>query len=401
MAQSKPRLLVLASTYPRWAGDTEPGFVHELARRLTTEFDVLVVGPHAPGAQAFEILDGVSVERYRYAPSRFESLVNNGGIATNLKRARWKWLLLPGFMAAQAWATWRAIVRFRPQVVHAHWLVPQGVTIAMLRMLDPRTPRFLVTSHGGDLFSLRSWPMRQLKRFVLKRASAVTVVSSAMREPVLNLGADPARLSIEPMGVDLQGRFTPGAVPPAGPPRLLFVGRLVEKKGLSHLIGALPRVLDAFPDAGLDIVGFGPEEAALRDQVRACGLDGHVEFLGALPQERLPALYRRAAVFVAPFVAAADGDQEGLGLVLVEAAGCGCPVVAGDVPAVRDVVTSPVTGRVVSARNAAQLSEALVAVLTEGRSAEADSSRARSVDAFDWASRARAYSRLLGAQGGR
>lgn len=400
MSHSRPRLLVLASTYPRWAGDTEPGFVHELARRLANEFEVLVVGPHAPGARAVEMLDGVCVERYRYAPGRFESLVNNGGIATNLKHAPWKWLLLPGFMAAQVWATWRAVVRFRPQVVHAHWLIPQGVTIALLRVLDPRTPPFVVTSHGGDLFSLRGWAMRQLKRLVLKRASAITVVSSAMQEPVLGLGADPARLSVEPMGVDLQERFTPGAFAPAGPQRLLFVGRLVEKKGLSHLIEALPEVFAAFPDTGLDIVGFGPEEAALRAQVRTLGLDGRVEFLGAMPQERLPALYRQAAAFVAPFVAAADGDQEGLGLVLVEAAGCGCPVVAGDVPAVRDVVSSPVTGRVVSARNAAQLSEALIAVLRAGRSADADAARARAVDGFDWSSRARAYSRLLKGQDG-
>src|SRR5690606_6282774 len=91
-----PTLLVLTSTYPRWAGDPEPGFVHELAKRLTDRFRVIVLGPHAPGAKTAEVLDGVEVIRYRYAPERMETLVNDGGIITNLRRSRWKYLLVPG-----------------------------------------------------------------------------------------------------------------------------------------------------------------------------------------------------------------------------------------------------------------------------------------------------------------
>ncbi len=87
-ASGRPVLLVLSSTYPRWSGDHEPGFVHELARRLTTTFDVVAVVPRAPGASDREMLDGVTVIRYGYAPRRFETLVNDGGIVTNLKRHR-------------------------------------------------------------------------------------------------------------------------------------------------------------------------------------------------------------------------------------------------------------------------------------------------------------------------
>src|SRR5690606_9209651 len=64
---SRPVLLVLASTYPRWPGDPEPGFVHELSRRLTDRFRVIALCPHAPGARTAERMDGVEVVRYRYA----------------------------------------------------------------------------------------------------------------------------------------------------------------------------------------------------------------------------------------------------------------------------------------------------------------------------------------------
>src|ERR1700761_7916542 len=108
----RPRLLVLTSTYPRWAGDPEPGFVHELSRRLAETFDVRVIGPHAAGALAWERLDGVDIHRYRYAPVAMETLVNHGGILTNLKRSIWKWLLVPTFLAGQYLALRKALREF-------------------------------------------------------------------------------------------------------------------------------------------------------------------------------------------------------------------------------------------------------------------------------------------------
>jgi glycosyltransferase involved in cell wall biosynthesis len=391
-----PRLLVLASTYPRWAGDPEPGFVHELARRLTGDFEVLVVGPHAPGARLRETHEGVTVARYRYAPRSLETLVNDGGIVGNLRRHPWKALLLPGFVLAQTWATWRAIRQHRPDVIHAHWLVPQGLVVALLGLLPGRWPPFVVTSHGADLFALRGTAWQWLKRLVVRRAAAVTVVSSAMQEAVLGLGADPATLSVQSMGVDLQHRFTPDDSQPRSRHELLFVGRLVAKKGLLHLLQAMPAILRANPEAHLTVAGFGPEEARLRQACEALCLVHCVSFLGPVEQVALPELYRRAAVFVAPFVRAPGGDEEGLGLVLVEAAGCGCPVVAGQVAAVRDVVDDPAIGVIVDPLDAEALAAAVLDAM--GGSAgtpESGRRRAAAVARFDWGPRAGAYAALL------
>lgn len=383
-------LLVLASTYPRWAGDPEPGFVHELAKRLARDFRVVVLGPHAPGAKRREMLDGVDVVRYRYAPEQWETLVNDGGIVTNLKLHRWKLLLVPSFILMQAWWAWRLCRQERVDVVHAHWLIPQGVIAAWLGK------PFLVTSHGADLYALRSGPLRALKRFVLRKAWAATVVSNAMRDAMAELGADLAKVSVVPMGVDMSARFVPDDAVPRSRGELLFVGRLVEKKGLRHLLDALPAVLSERPDVVLTIAGFGPEEERLRAQVRELGLQDAVRFLGPVAQKDLPELYRRAALFVAPFVRAESGDQEGLGLVLMEAAGCGCPILAGDVPAVRDVVGDR-REVVVDPMKTEQLAGRILEVLADPSAACRQASRFLEVlqARFDWAHVAERYGDAL------
>ena len=391
----RPRLLVLASTYPRWKGDPEPGFVHELARRLTSEFDVTVLGPHAPGAAPDENLDGVHVVRYRYAPARFETLVNDGGIVTNLRRHPLKWLLLPGFIGGQIWHAWRLVRRWEPDVLHAHWLIPQGLVIALLGRISRHWGPYLVTSHGSDLFGLRAKPWQAVKRFVSRKAAAITVVGSVMRDELAGIGVDSRKVHIEPMGVDLVQRFSPDPSTPRTKDQLLFVGRLVESKGVHHLIDAMPAIRLQRPAARLDIVGFGPQEAALRVLVKRRGLSDCVRFLGAQPQQALPSFYRRSALFVAPFT---EGAKEGLGLVLVEAAGCGCPIVAGAVPGVRDVVGSGEDVWLVPPGEVEALAAACIdALRRDSAEAQARAERLRStlLARFDWSARSACYRDLL------
>ena len=394
----KPVLLVIASTYPRWRGDCEPGFVHELSKRMTMDFDVTVLCPHTLDALRREKIDGVDVVRYRYAPARWETLVNNGGIVTNLRRARWKYLLVPSFVFSQAWHVWRLIREGRVDIVHAHWLLPQGAVAAAMQLLCRQKVPLIVTSHGADLYALRGRLMRAMKRFVVHRAAKITVVSAAMRDELVRLGIQPERIETRSMGVNLLNKFSPDPATRRSADELLFVGRLVEKKGLQYLIDAMPAVLRARPSAFLTVAGFGPEQDALREKVDRLGLRDKVTFLGAVPQEELPSLYRRAALFVAPFVKAHSGDEEGLGLVLVEAIGCGCPVLVGNVPAMADVLVDSSFDEVkVDARDTRALAGRIVAMLSD---AEVIQKRALALreaisERFDWDHVADGYRRLL------
>lgn len=391
---SKPCLLVMASTYPRWRDDHEPAFVHELARRLSRHFTVHVLAPHAHGAARREELAGVQVHRFRYAPARLETLVNDGGIVTNLRRAPWRLLLAPPFLLSMALAARRLITRLRPAAIHAHWIIPQGAVLALLPLIGTRLPPILLTSHGADLYTMRSRLPSVIKRMAIRHAQAMTVVSEAMTSDAHALGASNVR--VQSMGVDLSTLFVPPKRPSMPRRGLLFVGRLVEKKGLRILIEAMPRIRAAQPDIVLTVVGHGPELPTLQARVRELELDAHVEFVGPKPQSELPPLYQQASVFIAPFVTTANGDREGLGLVVVEALGCACPVVVSNLPQVRQTVGPGICATLVTPGCPEALAEAVVARLSTPYEEDRHLLNAADVRArFDWDAVANRYASIL------
>ncbi|WP_343064702.1 glycosyltransferase [Marilutibacter spongiae] len=363
--------------------------MHELAKRLVDAFEVTVLCPHARGAAARECMDGVQVIRYRYAPERLEVLVNDGGIVNNLRRRPWTALLVPAFVLCQAVALAALVRRWRPEVIHAHWLVPQGFLAAALRGWGGTSIPYLVTSHGADLFALRGRATRWMKRFAARRAACVAVVSEGMREEAVRAGVAPTALRVMPMGVDLEHRYVPDPTVARRKDELLFVGRLVEKKGLDVLVSAMPEVLARRPDASLRVFGFGPEEARCRSLVAALRLSDVVTFEGPATQDLLPAAYRRAALFVAPFMRASSGDQDGLGLVLIEALGCGCPVVVSELPATRGLASTASGIATVPPGCPDRLARKLVELL------ESPPPCVGGVDAYDWRRRAADHARVL------
>lgn len=393
----RAKILVLTSTFPRRAADAEPGFVMALCARLAEEFDVHVLAPHAPGAARSEVLDGIAVTRYRYAPVRWERLAYDGGILANLRRRPWLAALVPLLVGAQIGAAARLLRRGRYDLIHAHWLLPQGLAAVLATRLARRSIPVVCTAHGGDWFALRGRIAMAFKRWALRRVDTLTVVSRAMEEAVRRDGAVAKRLEIVPMGTDLTRRFTPPPAPRGAGLELLFVGRLVEKKGLEHLLRALPEILRARPEAKLTVAGRGPEEVRLRDLAARLGLGADIRFLGAVPHGELPALFRRATLFVAPFVVATGGDQEGFGLVLVEALGCECPVLTSDLPAVRDIVIPGQTGVLVPPGDPRALAEATVSLLADPtRRRRLASAGRRHVRAhFSWEASGAHYRRIL------
>lgn len=348
---TKPTLLVLASTFPRWKGDTEPRFVYDLCIRLTNDFKVVVLAPHSLGAQTTENMDGLDIVRYRYAPERLETLAYDGGITAKLKGNKFNYLMLPFLLLGQ-WLALIKILRQHPvKVIHAHWLIPQGLLALISRMTSKNKPAILCTSHGGDLYGLNDPVSKIIKRYVINKVEGITVVSHAMQDEIKRLVPTAKQPTVAPMGTDLENLFTPNKSVKRMSYQLLFVGRLVEKKGLRYLLQAMPDIIKQHPETRLNIAGTGPERSSLEVLVNELKLAKHVVFLGRLSHQELVNEYRQATMAVFPFVRAKDGDIEGLGLVMIEAMGCGCPVLASDIPAVRDVVVDGETGCLLKSAN--------------------------------------------------
>ena len=396
MNKEKRGVLVITSTYPRWQDDNEPPFVHELSRRLTDEWEVHVLAPHTVGAAVFEELDGVVVHRFRYCFERCENMAYEGGMLTRLRQNPLRLLLIPFFFMAQYLAALRIMQRYSINIIHAHWLIPQGITAVALKMIMRKPISVLCTSHGADLFSLRGRVAAAIKRMIFQKCDSSTVVSHAMRKEAERLGADPEQMSVVPMGVDMTTSFVPDPKK-REQDTVVFVGRLVEKKGVSYLLEAFSLALKERAGLRLLIAGAGPEEDILKNLTLKLGITNSVEFLGAVKNSELPAIYQRGAIAVLPFVVAEDGDQEGFGLVVVESLGCGCAVVASEVPAVKDIITNGETGILVPQKNPQQLASVIIKLYKdpELRSQLAQRGHTYVMERFGWGSVAKRYSNLL------
>lgn len=384
------RLLVLSSTFPRWDGDAEPGFVFDLCRALTERYSVAVVTPHAMGARKREVLSGIQVERFRYGPNRWQRLAYNGGMMANLDRNALLYLLLPLFFVAQFWAVVRMLWRFRPHSIHAHWMVPQGLTMVLSLAWGPGRPWVVCTAHGSDISALRGRAWTWLRRWVVSRCDVVTTVSDALRQRLVAEGCAPATISVIPMGADLREMFSPGSLE-RSVDELLFVGRLVRGKGLDILLHALPDIVIQHPGVRLTVVGGGPERQDLARLSDSLHVAQRVEFVGTLEHRQLANIYRRAALLVLP------SREEGFGLVLVEAMGCGCPVVASDLPAVRSIVCDGDTGRLFRVADVEALARVICQLLSDGTARQLLSRTACTFvrERFDWHSIGEQYAALV------
>lgn len=378
---------MLTSTFPRWENDTEPAFIFELSRRLAASFDVTVLSPRTPGSKRQENMAGMRVIRFPYFFNQWEKLaMHGGGILNKLRSNHLYYLMIPFFLLGQLRAVVGLLQSKRFNLIHAHWLIPQGFIAALSLLITRQNIPLLCTSHGGDLFALKGRTLQCLKRWVMDKSAALTVVSKAMQKMLVDMGVAPDKVDVIPMGVNLKGLFTPDPCVPRKTDELLFVGRLVEKKGVQLLLEAMPTVLKKHPTARLILAGSGPMEQELRQQAQRLHLSERIDFLGMVPQTRLPELYRTATLAIFPFIIAKSGDQEGFGLVQVEAMGCECPVIAGDLPAIHDIITHEENGLIFPSGNAEALADAIIKLLDdpELRARLAGEGCKRVLQKFDW-----------------
>jgi len=340
------------------------------------------------------------IHRFRYFFASCERLAGGQGIVPKLRRNKLYHLLLPFFLVAQFFSLLLLVAKIRPDVIHAHWLVPQGFWAVVIKKLF-KVP-VIITAHGADVFGLRTPAVIAAKKWIVNNADRVITVSSALARILCADTQSHQKPDIIPMGVDAS-LFSPNKKNEAirerygiHGPFLLFVGRLTEKKGVRYLIDAMPKVINDFPDAKLLIVGHGELEHELRNQVRRRGLEEVVLFAGGVSNTQLPAYYATADIFVGPSVQVKGGDTEGFGLTFVEAIMSGCLVIGTRVGGIEDIIEDGQTGLLAPPGDAILLAETILYLIEKSDKYRENMAQTRQQIAatYDWSIIAGKYGRM-------
>ena len=373
-------VLFMTHSFPRDHGDAAGSFILRLARALAGEgITVRVVAPAAPGLPGEAVLSGIRIDRFRYAPRRFETLAYTGNMAEQVRESWTSRVAMLGFLGSEFLAGRRVRREFRPALVHAHWWFPNG--LAATGVASTGGIPLVTTMHGTDVRMARAIPASvPAFRYVLRRSAVVSVVSHWLAEETQAVAGMLPIVAPMPVATEL---FTV-ATTRVRARRLLFVGRLMPQKGVEVLLDALTRLP---VDIGLDIVGDGPDRASLEARAATLGVTSRVAWHGAVKQPELPPLYQRAAILVVP------SSEEGLGLVAVEAQLCQTPVVAFASGGLPDVVQDGVTGLLVHERGSEALAAAILNILErdDRGAALGQAGRARALVRFSPESVARTY----------
>jgi glycosyltransferase involved in cell wall biosynthesis len=321
------------------------------------------------------------VHRFRYFPRRWERLTHDEAAPDRMKRSLLYRTMAVGFVLAGMVAIWRRCRRERYDIIHIHWPFP----LALLGWAAQRArpARLVTTFYGVELRWVKTaMPFfRGFLRWAARRSDAVVAISSYTANELRELIDIP--IEVIPYTTSLP-EPEPGPTGRDGTGPVLFVGRLVERKGVAQALAAIAKLGPKGPR--LEIVGEGPERPALAELTERLGLADRVVFRGRISAPELQASYARAAVCVLPSVQDARGDTEGLGVVLLEAMNHGTPVVASRIGGIPDIVEDGVSGLLVPPADADALAAALRRLLSDPALARrlGEGGRRRLHERFSW-----------------
>jgi glycosyltransferase involved in cell wall biosynthesis len=364
MDLNNKHVLVITSVCPQTPTGNHGAFVREAVLQcqpLGAQFSIFAPAYEAsPG----EVMEGIRIHRFRYCPKRFENLVRDGA-PSKLQRQPLNVIPAAMYILLGTFQLFWVCLQEKPDVLHVNWPFPHAL-MALPASKLLKIP-MVFSFHGAELLLANKFPfVASLLKWLLPMAGSVTANSSFTQGLIRKLYAGP--IAIVPYGLTITAK-PPKARPTGEPPRLLFVGRLDERKGLRYLIEALPLILKQQP-VQLRIVGAGILEQDIRDQCRALGLDSIIHFLGFVSKEELADEYACCDIFVLPAIVDSKGDTEGLGIVLIEALAHEKPVVATQVGGIPDVIKSEVTGLLVPDKNPKALAQAILETLANPASAQ-------------------------------
>jgi len=249
-------------------------------------------------------------------------------------------------------------------VAHAHF-APNGIHAAALREAGLHAGKVVTTFHDYGLTTyLRKWGPHVYDQ-LFATGDLFLAISHYARERMIGLGCPPAKVRVHRMGVDCTRFAERPERTDDGPARILSVGRLVEKKGIEFALRAVAELKRRGVACDYRVVGDGPLRAELNALVSELDVRDRVQLLGGQTQDRVAELLRETDIFLAPSVTAANGDEEGIPVVLMEALATGLPVVTSRHGAIPELVEHDKCGLLADERDVETLAEHLATLIAD------------------------------------
>ena len=380
---------MLTTSYPRYSGDFAGSFIQSLAKELVKGgIAVCVVAPHDANTKAHEFVEGVEIRRFQYWLTRDGQQVAYGaGMPDNIAKSVLAKIQLPLFMLL--FFIKGVMVAKECDLIHAQFLL-SGVVGAWIKKI--MWLKLIITAHGSDVYMIPKMGLFQ-KSYIraISNADAIITVSNANKEQLTTLGLPEDKISVIPNGIELSmfNNVTPLRVQEAGT-KIVWVGRMVEVKGLVYLFSAMRIIVSSYPNSKLTLMGDGPLKDKLERLAGEMSLTANITFMGYVKYSLLPQYLKGADIFVLPSL------SEGFPVAIPEAMAACKPVVASNVGGIPDVVTDGVTGFLVAPENPEQLADKIVYLIEHPEEGERMGKAGRKLveERFTWDNIAEAITRI-------
>ena len=362
------KILLLTSSYPSNTGTDTRSFMSDLAYVLSCHYRVSVLCPHQAGLPYREERNGLTIIRFPYwFPSSGEQLNKAGGLLSSIAESPLVSIQIIPFCICQFFMTWRIMRREHIDIIHSHWLIPQGLVAGILHFFTG-VPH-ISSVHGTDIHLISSHRiMHPVLRFIAHSSQCITANSSHTAKLLSAIvKAEECKIQVLPMGIHASEYDRPNSKNltwDRNKKVILFVGRLIRWKGVQTLIISMKEVKRVWPESRLVIIGEGPMREELEEVAAGNQVSSSVIFLGRQEKEVLLSYYKNSDVFVLPSIVYQD-QTEGLGVVLLEAMASGIPVIGSNTGGIPDIITDGVNGTLVPPGNPDALAEAIINIFSD------------------------------------
>jgi glycosyltransferase involved in cell wall biosynthesis len=414
------KIVLSTSFFPVSTESNVPAFVKEQVEALISEYpdlQITVLSPHSRMSSANKVGDvvempGYRVVRYHYLfPRRFQRF-GDEGILPTIRNNPFFFFVLPLFFGVQFLVLLKICRQFRPDLIYSHWFTPQGVTGQFVSMMTGIPHVF--TSHSTDIQVWNKIPLvgPALVRYLVPKSRAISMVSAQTGRKLKAFFREEEwqelknKVHIIPMGLK-SSTFQPVDITTKSALKkqvglsdktvVLFVGRLVEKKGIAYLLSAFAELKKSQNNICLVIAGDGPLKSKLQESARQLGVADNVHFLGFISGEEKLHYFKVADLLVVPSIVASDGDCEGLPVVLLEGLASGLVCLATRESGAEMCIRDGENGFLIRAEEGEEITRKLCELLElpKNRLISIQREARKTSKKFDWKRIARAHYELF------